>query len=152
MLNAEKYRNEILAISDKNRRFGIREDNPTAIIKCAELNQCSGCLFNNGMCDSNKTRWLLAEYKEPIKLTRLEYEILKWVYNERYKYIARDEDGELWIFQSEPKKITIEWDCYYAYTELQLFNKLFQFVKWEDKEPTSIKDVLDNCEVVENDL
>lgn len=29
-----------------------------------------------------------------------------------------------------------------------MFNKLFQFVQWEDSTPTLIKDVLENCEVV----
>ena len=35
---------------------------------------------------------------------------------------------------------------------LGVFNKLFQFVQWEDSAPTLIKDVLENCEVVEDDL
>ena len=31
---------------------------------------------------------------------------------------------------------------------MSMFNKLFQFVQWEDSTPTPIKDVLENCEVV----
>ena len=35
--------------------------------------------------------------------------------------------------------------------EFTLFNNLFPFIKWEDKEPTLIKEVLNNCEVIEDD-
>lgn len=31
------------------------------------------------------------------------------------------------------------------------FRNLFEFVEWEDKEPTSIQEVLDNCEVIGNE-
>ena len=31
-----------------------------------------------------------------------------------------------------------------------MFDKLFQFIKWEDSTPTPIKEVLENCEVVED--
>jgi hypothetical protein len=30
------------------------------------------------------------------------------------------------------------------------FSNLFQFTNWEDEEPTSIQEVLENCVVVEN--
>lgn len=32
--------------------------------------------------------------------------------------------------------------------DLTAFNELFGFIKWEDSKPTSIEDVLNNCEVV----
>ena len=34
---------------------------------------------------------------------------------------------------------------------LNVFINLFPFIKWEDEEPTSIEDVLNNCEVVEDE-
>lgn len=34
--------------------------------------------------------------------------------------------------------------------KLTIFDGTFQFVKWRDEEPTSIKEVLDNCEVIED--
>lgn len=30
------------------------------------------------------------------------------------------------------------------------FDDLFQFIKWEDAKPTSIEELLKNCEVTEN--
>ena len=32
------------------------------------------------------------------------------------------------------------------------FENLFKFIKWEDLEPTSIQEVLDNYEVINDDL
>lgn len=150
MLNAEKYRDEIM--NSRNCKFGFSN----RIVKC-ENEECASCFSNinneddNGYaCHVRKVRWLLSEYKEPIKLSRLEYDVLKWAKKEGCKYITRDEDGELCTFQSEPKKLNIAWDGCDAYTELPLFKKLFQFIKWEDEQPTSIEYVLKNCEVVDN--
>lgn len=153
MTNGEKYRNEILAILDKNRRFAIREDNPTAIIKCTELNMCSGCLFKNGMCDVNKTKWLISEYREPpIKLTRLEYLLLKLFYEKDYRYLTRGIGSYLYMHKGKcpPQKNGGMWYNHETYITFDLINDLFQFVQWEDEEPKSIEEVLKNC-VVEED-
>ena len=120
---------------------------------------CRNCRFsrlNNSndeiiLCSTRKVKWLLSEYKEPVKLSRLEYEILKWAKKEGYKYITRDEDCELCTFQSEPEKLNIAWDCCDVYTELPLFKKSFQFIQWADEKPTLIQSILDNCEVVEDE-
>lgn len=37
------------------------------------------------------------------------------------------------------------------YLGIGLLYSLFQFVQWENSEPTSIEDVLNNCEVVEDE-
>ena len=36
-------------------------------------------------------------------------------------------------------------------TAITPFNKLFQFVQWEDEEPTSIKEVLEDCGVIDDE-
>lgn len=150
MLNAEKYRDEILALLEDRKKFAIRADKPTVIIKCNDLEQCRGCLFDNGMCGSSKTRWLLSEYKEPIKLSRLEYELLKFWSGKEYKYIVRDKNGDISIYLDEPDKDPLTEIWHGKEYEITLFNSLFPFIKWKDREPTSIKDVLDNCEVIED--
>lgn len=151
MLNVEKYRDEILALLEDRKKFAIRADKPTVIIKCNDLEQCRGCLFDNGMCDSNKTRWFLSEYKEPIKLSRLEYELLKFWSGKEYKYIARDKNGDISIYLDEPDKDLLTEIWHGKEYEFTLFNSLFPFIKWEDREATSIKEVLNNCEVIEDD-
>lgn len=150
MLNAEKFKKEILENSNVVSDFSMSKDKH-AIKKC--LGVCEDCFFHDlgDHCSNIKVKWLLSEYKEPVKLSRLEYEILKWAKKEGYKYSARDEDCELCTFQSEPEKLNIAWDCCDVYTELPLFKKSFQFIQWADEKPTLIQSILDNCEVVEDE-
>ena len=101
------------------------------------------------------TKWLLSEYKEVIKLSRLEYEFLKYCLRENYEYIVRDECSALCVFSSKPKKKNFRWEPYENILRLEqvrklFFKNLFNFIKCEDSEPTSIKEVLENCEVAED--
>ena len=148
MLNAERFKEEI---NKHNNEFGLADN----IVDCGTLG-CRNCRFsrlNNSdgviiMCSTRKVKWLLSEYKEPIKLSRLEYEILKLAINKSCEYIARDPDGQLFVFMEKPHKGESFWKTDGYYYLLEMFSVLFQFVKWEDSTPTLIKDVLENCEVV----
>lgn len=149
MLNAEKYKKEILENSNVVSDFSMSKDKH-AIKKC--LGVCEDCFFHDlgDHCSNIKVKWLLSEYKEPIKLSRLEHELLKFIDNEGYKYIARDNcGGVLFRYPKKPtKNIYGEWGKGGICSDLRMFNDLFQFVKWEDEEPRSIKDILESCEVV----
>lgn len=152
MLNAEKYREEILENSNVVSDFSMSKDKHT-IKKC--LGVCKDCFFHEAgdHCSNIKVKWLLSEYKEPIKVSKLEYDILKYLSdNTRHMYIARNENGALYVFDVEPVKNKVNnlWTGRGA-SWLGVFNKLFQFVQWEDSKPTSIKDVLGNCEVVDDE-
>lgn len=151
MINAEKYRNEILAMIEKGERLALRANNPTVVESCNNSIMCDNCLFNDGICHFSRMKWLLSEYKEPIKLTRLEYEILKYVQKEGINFIARTNYGNLCISEIKPIKSDkgIDWIINGKGHMLYAFRDLFQFVQWEDKKATSIKDVLNNC-IVEN--
>lgn len=155
MINAEKWKKEILDITEGGYYFAVSKDRQNIARSCDGL-KCENCIFDEEDdhdcgCNFSRMKWMLSEYKEPIKVTRLEHEILKWAKKEGYKYIERDEDGELYIFQSEPKKLDIEWDCCDVYIELPLFKKLFQFIQWADEKPTSIQEMLNNCEVIDGE-
>lgn len=102
---------------------------------------------------SSTFKWLFEEYKEPpIKLTRLEYEILKWLIDKDYKYIARDSGGGLYVYYEQPPKKDRIWGSALGdHFSICDFRDLFHFVKWEDSTPTSIQEVLENCEVVEDE-
>lgn len=149
MLNAERYKKEILENSNVVSDFSMSKDKH-AIKKC--LGVCEDCFFHEAgdHCSNIKVKWLLSEYKEPIKLSRLEHELLKFIDNEGYKYIARDNcGGVLFRYPKKPtKNIYGEWGKGGICSDLRMFNDLFQFVKWEDEEPRSIKDILESCEVV----
>ena len=84
-------------------------------------------------------------------LTRLEYELLKH-WNKKYKYIARDKDGSLYIYKDKPSKKEDVWCSLYAYCRIDRYiDDLFHFIEWTDKEPMSIEELLNNCEVLESD-
>lgn len=90
---------------------------------------------------------------ETIKMTRLDYELLKFIQKQGAKYICRDEEGLLNLFENEPYIIS-EGSSWYAKGQCEYFdnftNQLFQFVKWESQKYYVIEDVLNNCEVVED--
>ena len=157
MLNAEKYRAEILG---KDFKFGLSN----RICKCC-YEECATCVFslennpNDGLshaCTIRKVKWLLSEYREPVKLTRLEYEILTYILkNTECRYITRNKSRSLCVHSYKPVK-----DMKYGHwtavcdkvKSCEVFNNLFPFIKWEDTDPALIKDVLENCKVVEDDL
>lgn len=154
MTNGEKYRKDILALLEDRKQFAIRADNPTKIIKCNDLEQCRGCLFDDGTCDASKTRWLISEYREPpVKLTRLEYLLLKLFYEKDYRYLTRGIGGYLYMHKGKcpPQKNGGMWYNCETYITFDVINDLFQFVQWKDEEPKSIKKLLNNCKVVDDE-
>lgn len=52
------------------------------------------------------------------------------------------------MMQSQKKSGNGDWWAGRGVHGMVMFDKLFQFIKWEDSTPTLIKDVLENCEVV----
>lgn len=154
MLNAERYKNEILEKSNVVFDFSISKDRHT-IEKC--LGVCDNCIFCNigEHCSNVKVKWLLSEYKEPVKLIRVEHEILRYLYKRDYRYIAREESERVIAFKGRPHKITCgTWntisDEKIGFLNLYDFSNLFQFTDWKDLESTSIEDVLKNCEVIDD--
>lgn len=87
--------------------------------------------------------------KKPIVLTDFERELLKRVRKKGFGYIARDESKNLYLYSNKPVKDSHKWEStlhyskegHYIYIGVFL-NDLFQFVKWEDKEPYSIEELL----------
>lgn len=149
MLNAEKYREEILKNSNVVSDFSMSKDKHT-IKKC--LGVCKDCFFHEAgdHCSNIKVKWLLSKYKEPIKLSKLEYDILKYLSdNTRHMYIVRDGNGNIFLYDVEPEKSkSALWWTGRGMCHMNMFNKLFQFVQFEDEEPRAIKDILESCEVV----
>ena len=70
--------------------------------------------------------------------------------DKEYKWIAKDRDGDLWIYTNKPKK---EYDRYWkdcssskslSFEPLDIFkNSLFTEIEWEDEEPICIDDYVD---------
>lgn len=155
MLNAEKYKNELLKVINENEQDFIAFDVRDNSVKNCTTMVCKDCKFSRTkakvLCTQTKLKWLLSEYKQPIKLSKLEYDILKYLSdNTRHMYIVRDRSGDIYLYDLEPEKSRSGnlWEGRGVHV-MVMFNKLFQFVQWEDTEPRSIKEVLKNC-VVEN--
>ena len=75
-----------------------------------------------------------------------------------FKYITRDMNGEITVFEPKPYREGIHWDCDYLdkCCCLEEFPKLkdykgFTSICWEDEEPTKIEDLLtfgDKCDEI----
>lgn len=149
MLNAEKFKDEIneeyLNLLKRNVIDGDGNRMNKAI-KTIAFKHCG-----KKLCGASSTfKWLCEEYKEPVKLSKLEYDILKYLSdNTVHMYTVRDGNGNICLYDAEPKKSgNGDWWVGRGVHGMVMFDKLFQFIKWEDSTPTLIKDVLDNCEVV----
>lgn len=159
MINAEKYK-DLLKKSNRDttmfERWGV-DKRTNAIEPCGCL-FCKNCVMhsievnesrNYSGCNHARMTWLLSEYVEPITLTELEYNILKFLADDtKHMYIARDKKGSLYLYDMEPRKSENEdWWIGKGNTVFTPFNKLFGFIKWEDEKPYSIKEILKHCEV-----
>lgn len=157
MINGEKYRDKLLKFIEERDAgsFTFSKGKEGSFWQCGgrPCYEC-GMVKERSNCSLARLKWLLSEYKEPIKVSKLEYDILKYLAdNTKHMYITRNKNGSLYIFDIEPRKSKADdlWTGRGA-SWLGVFNNLFRFVQWEDSEPTSIEDVLGNCEVIDDDL
>lgn len=160
MLNAEKHRDQLLKFVEENHDSLFGLDKNSEPISCT-VSRCNNCQFGfkkskyveGYSCSAAKIKWLLSEYKEPVKLTRLEYLLLKLFYKKDFRYLTRSDGGFLYMNKGNnpPQKKGGMWFNCEPYITFDVINDLFQFVKWEDEEPTSIEYVLKNCEVVDGE-
>lgn len=86
--------------------------------------------------------------RKDIKLTDEEIEILKALKTLHFEWLARDESGDLYAYSGTLYKDDCTWDFVSAgvYQSIGVYSNLFDFVKWEDEEPTYIDDLLKEIE------
>src|SRR5699024_7286520 len=76
------------------------------------------------------------------KINQEEYEVLKDLDN-KWKWIARNYNGALITFTSKPtKNPNLYWDSFGE----RMDDRLFQFIQWEDEEPYSIAELIEEYE------
>lgn len=145
MTNREWLLNEMQNMSDEEISYILK--NPCTIFAnvedCGETkNRLGTNILTCGVC---AVEWLKAEYKKEVKLTETERTILENI-DKDYKWITRDKDGTLYVFEFEPYRDTAydSWDENDdgKMEKLDIFNHLFQFITWEDKEPYNIEELL----------
>lgn len=156
MKNFEAYEEKI---KELNYNFAIKNDE---CVRC--INICERCEFISnpfGSCPQNKIKWLYKKYIEPkpkVKIPLATKYFLESL-NDKYEWIAKDEDGAVWCYKFKPEKYTQDktkrWTVYGRGNIAgfrDVFKKeIFDFLSWEDEEPTLIQNILDNCEVIEDE-
>lgn len=124
-------------------------------LDCTEI-LCTECgFFPIGECNKKRSNWLYKEYqKNKIKISKATKTVLESL-DDKYKWIAKDEAGELMIYEAKPHKKghvwSIEADSNSSYIDDIFKKELFNFLSWKDEEPTNIKELLENCEVIEDE-
>ena len=112
---------------------------------CAKQHICRDINCGSTKCVEKQINWLKSEHKEPIKLSDAERVILENINND-FEWICRDEDNTISVFTDEPSKM-IDGSGFWCRVEgdfnnLECFNHLFQFIKWEDTEAYNIEELL----------
>lgn len=80
------------------------------------------------------------------ELTDFEKEYLRLAHKAGYRYIARDKDGDVFVYIREPVKIDYDtWECGGKSCVVSWFvsKRSLRFVKWENERPYNIKELLD---------
>lgn len=148
MLKIEKIKDEILNFNLANDNLRCYLARATTKQNC-DIHECHRPSLRCEECLKVSLTNLLEEYKKPVKLSKFEYEYLKFAKENEYNFIARDKNGTLFLYAGKPFKCENVWS--YLGNVLIVFIELFEFVKWEDEEPYSIDEILSNCEVMQDE-
>lgn len=148
MLKIEKIKEEILNFNHENDVLRCYLARVTTKQNC-DIHECYRPGLRCEECLKVSLTNLLEEYKEPIKLTQFEYEYLKVAKENGYNFIARDNDGCVFLYRNIPWKDELSWD--YSGKFIIAFAELFKFVQWKDEESWEIDEILSNCEVMQDD-
>lgn len=85
--------------------------------------------------------WCESEYIERPKISESDRRFLDYI-PDNYKYMARDRNGFLHIYDSKVEKNDKCWtSARYITMGMMAFKILFPMVKWEDEEPWMIEDL-----------
>lgn len=148
MKNREKFAKEILNIACNGSVIAVTKDNK--VVCCRDIN-CEQCLFHKGddyggYCDdTERIRWVESEYVVKPTITSREKKFLDALLPS-CKYIARDINNDLYIYYNKPRRNSMNMNEYwitddsnYFYVSRDMYGDMFNFIKWENKEPWSIE-------------
>lgn len=149
MKNKEKYAKKIIEIACDGDSIAIAS-NSGKLVRCRNI-KCCECLFDFANCENDTREWAESEYIEKPVISKRDRAFLDYI-KEGCKFVARDENGKLFVYGSKPYKDK-RCNCWRSDRRnspiLCLnYNIVFPMVKWEDSEPWLIED-LKKLEVVE---
>lgn len=61
--------------------------------------------------------------------------------DKNYKWMARDNNGALYVYREKPEKEDATWLNMDSFSQLTVLSHLFPAIKWGDEEPTLISDI-----------
>lgn len=147
MTNFEKYKDEILKLSEESKLVAVKLDGSP--IDCDILDNCHECKLNQGIdinnrkssCGFIRIRWLYEEYIEPIRLTRKQRKFLEFL---EAGWIVRYESGKLGWYAEKPMWDGFVWVNKPSAPILVIDAKIvdFPFIESENKEPFSVEKML----------
>ena len=141
MKNKEKYAKEIIEVACSGYCFGI--DKYTSKICPCDCIYCHDCVFNDDRdCNKTKGEWAESEYIEKPVISKRDKTFLDCL-REECKFIARDENNKLYVYNDKPIKLHDNWSgnvCALFCTN-SVFDVDFPMIKWEDSEPWLIEDL-----------
>lgn len=150
MKNFEAYESKI-----KKLKCDIAMNQNSELVSCNDF-CCRNCKFgvSDKPCPQNIISWLYEEYKNPKIKIHLATKVILENIDEKWKWIVKDINNDVIFFENKPMKGKRIWtnnvmgggrsNLTYIFK-----NKLFDFLSWEDEEPTNIKELLENCEVID---
>lgn len=150
MTNREKYDEEFLNFACSSYSIAVSKKDGR-LKKCEEYN-CYDCAFYEGNinCYTKRKEWANAEYVERTEISEKDRAFLTYI-KDNYKYIARDKNGKLYMYEEKPKKDREDemWDTIRgSQYNLNGINLNLEMIKYEDEEPWLIEN-LKKLEVVE---
>lgn len=148
MRNVDKYKDELIKMANESNVVQVSyKDNIVP-----DETKANG-LFCSKRATNWFVKWLYEDYK--FKLSKVEYELLRHLRKKGYSYIVRDGSNSVYVYEKRPCRINLYWspDDVNHNDDISLYrlSYLFQFLKWSDEEPTLIQEILDNCEVKDDD-
>lgn len=149
MKNKEKHSKKIVELTCDGKSVAV--DKRIGKVVSCDCIICGNCLFDGKHgCNSRRRGWAESEYVEFLVISKIDKAFLEYT-REGCKYIARDEDGKLYVYSSKPFKEKNYWYLRSGCCSWLNFAFAVDFpmVKWSDSEPWLIED-LKKLEVVDS--
>lgn len=149
MKNKEKFEKEIVEIACDGNDVAVRKSTGKPIDCCdIECGECS--LLGDKSCTELRREWAESKYIEKPVISKRDRAFLEY-FREKRKYIARDKNGKLFVYETQPRKGEKYWnwigDCCLSLN--RHFNVDFPMIKWSDDSPWLIEN-LKKLEVVDS--
>lgn len=148
MKNKEKYAKEIIDVACSGDSIAVTKEGER-VVRCGNI-ACSECLFVPLNCVEKIREWAEQECIEKPVISKRDRAFLEYT-RKKFKTIARDEDGAIYMFAGTAKKYESRGTFTYEGLSRNIsdfFDIDFPMVKWEDDEPWLIED-LKKLKVVE---